>query len=338
MARRLWRLVEPPAAIGADVGEGAATGNVSYAQIISAGWEPSLDRRMGREVRALILAVSTFAALLLTASDAAAFCRLTTCDPKKGQECRLNKDGCIRDGVPLVWTSMPIVYRFHEAGTSKLDFTAARAAIRRAFDEWSNVQCASGRTSLRFQEGSDITKDKPLGEEEGPEKFGIYFRDEEWPYDNAAESLALTNHTYGKVSGKIDYADIEINTASTVFALTDVDEGIDLQAVVTHEVGHYIGLAHSNVSDSIMVEAYCQSADRCGESVDRARQLSDDDRRAVCALYPPPKKAEAPPPEQGCSQSASSPSDIAASFAMVVLGAALLRRRMLGASGIRRAG
>ncbi len=226
---------------------------------------------------------------------------------------------------------MPIVYRFHAGGTSKLDFSAARSAIRRAFDEWSNVECEGGRTSLRFQEGPDIKKDKPLGAEEGPEKFGIYFRDDEWPHDNAEESLALTNHSYGKISGTIDYADIEINTASTVFALTDVDEGIDLQAVVTHEVGHYIGLAHSNDPDSIMVAAYCQSSDRCGESIDRARQLSADDRAAVCALYPPPKeKSQEEPIEQGCSQSrTSSPSDVAAAFGAIVLGAALVRRRML---------
>jgi MYXO-CTERM domain-containing protein len=287
---------------------------------------------MKRASRALILAASTLAVHLLTTSGADAYCRITTCDPNNGDQCRRNENGCIRDGVPLIWKTMPIVYRFHNAGSSKLENAAARAAIRRAFDEWSNVECRAGRTSLRFREGDEITKDKPLGKKEGPEKFGIYFRDDAWPHDNAEESLAMTNHTYGKVSGTIDYADIEINTSTTVFALTDIEDGIDLQAVVTHEVGHYIGLAHSNDSESIMVASYCQSADRCGESVDRARQLSDDDRAAVCATYPPEKKTE-DPPEQGCSQSRTSdPSNLAASFATLVLGAALLRRRMLSAS------
>lgn len=165
----------------------------------------------------------------------------------------------------------------------------AREAARKAFDTWSEVRCANGRrTSLQFEEGADITKDKPLKKKaQGSEPFGIYFRDDAWPYSGGDDALAVTSQTFGMFSGYIEYADIEINTSERKYAVTDDEEGIDLQAVFTHEIGHYIGLAHSNVSDSIMVARYCQSADRCGKDVKTARALADDDVEAVCALYPP---------------------------------------------------
>ncbi|MBX3206057.1 MAG: matrixin family metalloprotease [Labilithrix sp.] len=274
--------------------------------------------------------ILTSAFLVAAPRAASAFCRTTTCDPNNAEEeCRRNENDCVRDGVPIKWTELPIVYRFHAEGSSKLDSAGARSAVRSAFDAWANVECARGRTSLRFREGSDIAKDKPLGKKEAAEKFGIFFRDDEWPHQDAEESLALTTQIYRKTSGTIDYADIEINTADTDFRLTD-DEGstkVDLQAVVTHEVGHYIGLAHSNDPDSIMVARYCASADRCGQSTDVARGLSEDDRRAVCTVYPPAAgSSEAPP--QGCAQASSaSPAGAVVIGGLVFLGCTLVRRR-----------
>jgi hypothetical protein len=219
--------------------------------------------------------------------EALAFCRSTTCDPRKSN-CPLDENGCPGKGAPLSWRALPLVYRFHAPGSEKLDMDRAKEAVRRAFQTWSNVTCRGKRTSLRFEEGSDIPGKAPLASN-SPAKtpFGIYFRDDVWPYDEGDESLALTNQTFGTTNGYIDYSDIEVNTTTRTFALEDDEKGIDLQAAVTHEVGHYIGLAHSPVPTSIMVASYCQSGERCGGSIDQARALDDDDVAAVCALYPP---------------------------------------------------
>jgi hypothetical protein len=151
-----------------------------------------------------------------------------------------------------------------------------------------DAACGSKRTSLRFEEGDDIPGRQPLGAEDDAKPFGIYFRDEAWPYGEGNELLARTHQNFGPRSGWIDSSTIEVNTFGSVFRLSDADPpAIDLQAVLTHEVGHYIGLAHSSVEGSIMAPHYCQSAERCGPSTDRARALADDDMDAVCALYPP---------------------------------------------------
>lgn len=234
------------------------------------------------------------ALLFFVALPARAFCRATTCDPKKGDTCERNEEGCIRTGAGLRWRALPIEYRFSAAGTEKLDEELAREIVRKAFSNWSSVKCDGVRTSLSFVERADSRR--------AGEPFTIRFQDEEWGYDDGDESLALTNQRYGKYTGFIDYADIEINTAEASFALEAEDVGIDFETVVTHEVGHYIGLAHSNVPGSIMGPRYCQDGSQCGEA-----HLSDDDVAAVCMLYPPPKTSETLPPlpamSSGCSSS-----------------------------------
>jgi hypothetical protein len=243
-----------------------------------------ISRANGR-LRGLV-ALAFAIAMLLGGREACAFCRSTACDDST-ETCEKDDNGCPRTGPPLSWRSLPIMYRFHAPGSNKLDMDRAREAVRRAFQTWSNVTCHGKRTSLAFSEGDDIPGRAPLaGDSPANVSFGIYFRDDVWPYDNGEESLALTNQKYGKVNGYIDYSDIEINTTTRQYRLSDDEMGIDFQAIVTHEVGHYIGLAHSTVDGSIMAPSYCQNADRCGMGTDAARALSDDDVAGVCALYP----------------------------------------------------
>lgn len=296
--------------------------------------------RPARPRRAAV-AAAIAVGLLAGTSDAEAYCRSTTCDPAVS-DCPTDENGCPRGGAPLTWRELPLVYRFHRAGSEKLDMGRARAAVRRAFGAWSSVSCSGRRTSLSFVEGPDIRADKPLRRKaRGAEPFGIYFRDDAWPHEGGDEALALTNHTFGLVNGTIDYADIEVNTTERAFAVEDDEEGIDLEAVLTHEVGHYIGLSHSNVKDSIMVARYCQSGDRCGDDVETARALSDDDVAAVCALYPPSGIAGVryEPAEASCSAAGAGASGREPGFAggggvaaSIVVGAiAALARRLFRA-------
>lgn len=268
-------------------------------------------------------------AMLAATREAAAFCRTTTCD-QGTEDCQKNARGCVRDGVPVVWQKLPITYRFYKKGSAKIgDNDGLRDAVKAAFDTWSKVQCSGGRTSVRFVEGADITTDKPLKQKEASTPFGIYFRDASWPHNDADESLALTNQIYGERTGNIDYADIEVNTANNDFSL-DGGDGVDFQAVMIHEAGHYLGLAHSDVADSIMVARYCQNADRCNGDLDSLRALSDDDKDAVCAIYPPDHSDDATPVVTGGCETTSGTTkrDLASGFALVFLAASVIRRRL----------
>ena len=287
-----------------------------------------------------LVALTLSSAILSAASTAAAFCRTTTC---KDANCSVDANGCPSSGKPITWSRpMPLTFRFQARGTTLLVNEEARAAVRAAFFRWTDVICDGGRTSLRFVEGEDLVADKPLTER-GDETasvspFGIYFRDTGWPHQesNGDGTLALTTLQFGQDSGRLVYADIEINTGGTDPLVTgETAVGIDLQLVVTHEVGHYIGLAHSAATNSVMNAELCANSDRCQRDKVAARRLADDDRAAVCALYPPGATNggadSSSSSDAGCSSSASQRRDgsgaVAIALALLVGARRLMRRR-----------
>ena len=54
----------------------------------------------------------------------------------------------------------------------------------------------------------------------------------------------------------------------------------DLGSIVTHEIGHFIGIGHSEIEEATMF------ASNARESVEK-RTLAPDDIAAVCTVYPP---------------------------------------------------
>lgn len=287
-------------------------------------------------------------AIMLMSREAFAFCRTTTCNPTPDDDCDADDKGCPTRGKPVFWEpkSMPIPYAFTERGTTKLDDAKVRAAVRKAVDKWQSVVCSGGgRTTLRFEELADIPAEEGLGlasddsasgKDDGTPKFGLYFRDESWK--QSSKVLALTTLSYE--GPRVNNARMEINTSTTDFRFDSqqTEDDHDFQAIMTHEMGHWIGLAHSREKDSIMAAVYCHRQDRCEGSVGLKRALSRDDTAAVCALYPP-LRATLPPtgdPDAemaSCTQSPGASSGAGAAVVVVGLLAVARKRRSFRADG-----
>ena len=78
---------------------------------------------------------------------------------------------------------------------------------------------------------------------------------------------------------------MEINASNPLFRLTTQTEDEnnifrDIQNTVTHEIGHMVGLGHSDVEKATM---YASALDQ----ELKKRDLDADDIQAVCTLYKP---------------------------------------------------
>jgi hypothetical protein len=164
----------------------------------------------------------------------------------------------------------------------------------------------------------------------------IIFHDDAWPYPELPDAVALTATHFDESNGTILDSDIEIDATLPLSTSDVVPKGsYDLQSILTHEAGHFLGLAHSYQPGAAMQPSY-----RPGRADERT--LGDDDIAGICAIYPPDRNAlpcdptprggfqsECPAAEAsgGCSVSASAPRGRSRSAFLVITLAFAFRRR-----------
>jgi len=237
-------------------------------------------------LRASIVAL-TGLGILLVAEDASAFCRSSTCRSTGGKECPTDDDGCPTSGEKLFWPTRCLSYAFNKLGTQDLDPEETRAVIRKTFQAWSDVDCNGGTASMTFQEREPVPCKKSQYNKTGPNLNVVLFQDDDWKYRGIDGTLAKMSVTYNDETGEIYDADIEVNTANNFVTITDDPNKIqyDLQAIMTHEVGHFIGIAHSPDPAAVMFASYSPGSTT-------QRKLHPDDVKAVCSIYPPGEDQE----------------------------------------------
>lgn len=233
------------------------------------------------------LALALFAfALCSYAPRAQAYCRTRTSDPESSS-CPAD---CATEGVPLAWFTSRVTYALNSRGFAGLSQSDAHALIGASFGAWASVTCAGKPTGLHIVEQAETPL--TLGEPEGntPERNVNVISEltaDEWRQeDGSPQAYAVTRVWFSVSSGEIVGADMLFNGALGPFGQCP-DTGCpaggrtaDLRNVATHEAGHVLGLAHSDVRESTM---YCGAS---AAEVDK-RTLSDDDILGLCAAYPP---------------------------------------------------
>lgn len=207
-----------------------------------------------------------------------AFCRTSVCSGKgTSQLCTPPTSGDC--GIPLYWPDPCVGFSVQKNASRQVSFSAAETTLRQAFDTWMNAPCTGGKTPrLAVVEALPVTCDRHEYNKTTGNANIILFRDEKWPHNAAL--LALTTVTYDLDTGAIYDADMELNAESYDFTVGDAKIETDLLSVVTHEAGHFLGLAHAQDVDTVMFPAYVP------QSIAQ-RSLSADDIAGICAIYPP---------------------------------------------------
>jgi hypothetical protein len=287
---------------------------------------------MRRSACVILLAIGF--AMLLGASNANAFCRKTTCP-----SCDVNPlTTCIDEGELLAWPGACVSYALARAASRQVTLTEAKIVAARAFEAWQSVTCPGNGSppSIVATDAFGITECSLHEYNRGAGNANIVaFRDDSWEHQDAEDALALTSMSFNERTGDILDADIEINAAVPITTSSDVPpSGYDLLSILTHEAGHFLGLAHSPLPTATMYPIYQQgTADW--------RTLSDDDIAGICAIYPPDRAAlpcDFTPPggfasecalavtKGGCSM-ANRSSTPGAWYALSVIGLLLWNRR-----------
>jgi hypothetical protein len=286
-------------------------------------------------------ALLAFAATLAVASShcrqALAYCRATTCDPSMGS-CGKSAHACQTKGVPLQWKDGSIELLVDKAGSQSLGISGAdtQQAVEAAFSTWMSADCPGGghpsftaNTELESGLRADYSED-------GPNQSVVLYEDGRWPYETGAVAKTLLAFTLD--AGDMVDADVVFNSADFPLATdpTSTSE-VDLEAVLTHELGHVLGLAHSDAPGATM------QPETQGFATAALKTLEPDDMDGICAIYPPGKKASShgesspggndgsgatAPASSGCTvanAAATSATPFAAMFAVTLM---LLRRRI----------
>ena len=253
---------------------------------------------------ACVLAGLAGSASLLYAETARAYCQTTTCDP--ATECDYDRAGCATVGLPLQWKKGCVSYAVNRAGSAKrnISYERAHSLTQRAFDRWLEADCDGGSPSLRASDLSPVSCAEPEYNSSDGNANVIMFRDDDWPYAGVNATLALTTITFNFETGEIFDADIEVNSFKTPLTTSDVAVEFDLESIITHETGHFLGLSHSPVEDATMYFEY-------GAGNIKLRDLEADDIAGICATYPPNRQVSGQDctPRHGFSSDCSRPKD-----------------------------
>lgn len=167
---------------------------------------------------------------------------------------------------------LPLDYYINNAGYSSMNMSTVERIMADSFESWSAPCCSdfsanyAGRTAkTALSQGSDVV---------------LSFEERNWPSSmgNANQTIAVTL-VQGTQSGcNIYNAPILFNGVGFRYCEGASGGCTDLQAIATHEIGHNLGLDHSEYQTATMYYAYTGGTS--------ARNLSEDDVAGVCALYP----------------------------------------------------
>ncbi len=230
-------------------------------------------------MRFSLAVVAAFCALAAP-TTAHAFCRTTTqpipanYNPARGS--------CFSQGLFLFWRNACVSYSINENGSRNIAYDDAKRVIDESFATWMAATCADGNApGILVSNIGPAACGEVRYNPDAPNQNLIVFRDDGWPYSDPNSTLGLTTVTFNAETGEIYDADMEINSSGRNLSISDAvpANGYDLASVITHEAGHFLGLAHATDARATMYASY-------KPGTKALRDLAPDDVSGLCAIYP----------------------------------------------------
>ena len=248
-------------------------------------------------------------------------------------------------GTPVRWFEAELELGVSRVVPVALGFDAAFATVSAGLEAWAGAGCdAPTVTAVQRAEAALDPDDRASNV--------VWFEDvAAWNARFSSTELARTILIHRTQSGALVDADIAVNLGGFDISASEtcVVDRYDLRSTLTHEIGHFYGLDHSDVEGATMERR--SVAGDCS-----MRTLEADDIAGLCATYeraepaeveatpepgpePVPEPVETaervepqPPADEGCHSATSSLSALVTFLALLIL-----RARASARASIRRA-
>ncbi len=168
---------------------------------------------------------------------------------------------------------LPVPYEINTGSSQELGQQTTVQVIRDSYANWTDPLCSGFRSEFR-------------GETNGSWRSGDGMNTLMWFYDPAQRpreiggqaTIGVTLSVF-RQDGLATDGDILFNGIDHSWTTNAVRFGqVDAVSIITHEVGHQLGLNHSPFQSATMYAAYLGG--------DGAATLDNDDIQGVCSLYP----------------------------------------------------
>jgi hypothetical protein len=173
----------------------------------------------------------------------------------------------VQDPSHALWSTLPVSFALAAPGSRDLGLSPA-SDLAVAAESWAHPSCSGFRATVTASAVTATPSDDGQNV--------VFFEDSAWPAELVPHALGQTV-VHQSPDGSMHDADILLNGAEFRFSLQGGGATVDVRSVLTHELGHALGLAHSPDPTATMFPTLAGRA---------WRSLEADDRAGVCALYP----------------------------------------------------
>lgn len=161
------------------------------------------------------------------------------------------------------WQKEKLTWKLLNDNDDGLTRAQVESVLEQAFSKWQAI------TNLKFTklEGTDPN------ESDIQVSFVRYYHNDQYPFDGPGGTLAHAYYPLNNqgLSGDVHFDDDEVYTINS-------PSGRSLLWVAVHEIGHSIGLEHSNIKEAVMYPWYRGNG---GKDFD----LHEDDRIGIQTIY-----------------------------------------------------